>query len=220
MKKHKYTKEYFIKYGMGYNLYDVNLNNPTYKKIVAELKDLGVIRGKLLDIGCAKGFFLKKAAEVGYEIFGVDISKYAVNEARKFLNTNQIYRVDLTNQRLPFRTNELEIVTMLDCLEHIENPQNALRDVKRVLKKGGILHIRLPGFERGLHEITHVNFYTLKSIKILLERHGFKILKLGEEGGKLQIPFGIIRLIVRRNTHFNFVPKGTGSFISCYAVKR
>lgn len=217
MKKINYSRSYFEKYGTGHVNYNNLKINPTFKKIVNEIKYLG-FKGKVLDIGCAKGFFLAECQKNNFEVYGVDISSYIVNHAKKFLKTNKIYKIDLTSEKLAFKNNYFDIVTMLDSLEHIENPQNALREAYRILKKGGLLHIRLPGFDRGLLEQSHVNFYNTKSLTTLLEKHNFQILKLGEEGGFLQIPLGLIRILLKQNTYFNYVPLG-GIYISCYCKK-
>lgn len=217
MKKNKYTRQYFKRYGSNKKNYISQKYNPTFSKILSEFKQLGYF-GNILDIGCAHGFFLKECLLNDFPIYGIDISPYIVNKAKKLLKSKNISTIDLSIKKLPFKSNFFKIVTMLDSLEHIENPQNALRESYRVLKKGGLLHIRLPGFKRGLTESTHVNYYTIPSLRVLLEKHSFKILKLGEEGGFLQLPFGLLRLIRYGNTNFNYVPVG-GKFISCYAMK-
>lgn len=218
MKKVIYTKKYFDKFGSGKINYSLYENNPTFKKIISEMKELEFTKGKLLEIGCAEGFFLKQSKLNGFNIYGVDISSYIVKRAKKYLNSDNIYCLDLSQDKLPFKSSYFDIITMLDSLEHIENPQHALREIYRALKNNGLLHIRLPGFKRGLKEKTHVNFYTPISLKILLEKHGLKVIKLGQEGGLLQIPLGIARLVMEGTTNFNYTPIG-GKFISCYCIK-
>lgn len=211
------NKKYFSEYGGGEG-YEKQKNNPTFDKRLAELASLGYSTGKLLDLGCAFGFFLAKAEIEGFETFGVDIAEFAIEKARKNCKA-KLFCLDISKEKLPFSSNFFNVLTMFDTLEHLENYYFALKEVHRVLKKGGVLHIHTPVGERWMVDPTHINYFPVKILKIILERLGFKILKLGEEGGKFQIPFGILRLVIRRNTCFNFVPSGTGSFVSCYAKK-
>ncbi len=217
MRKYTYTKKYFKHYGSGKINYQEYKNNPTFNKVAAEIIFLG-FKGKILDIGCAKGYFLEICRKNGFQVFGVDISDYIVKAAKSYLGSKDLYKADLSNDKLPFPNNYFDVVTMIDSLEHIENPQHALREAHRLLKKGGLLCIRLPDFIKCIKEETHVNFYTPLSLKVILQKHRFKLVKMGQEGGILQIPFGLARLLLRGNTLFNYVPF-KASYISCYSVK-
>lgn len=213
----KIDDKYFAEYGGGAG-YEKQKDNPTFDKRLKELAFLGYEKGRLLDLGCAFGFFLAKAEKAGFQTFGVDISKFAINKAKKNCAA-KLYQLDISQNELPFATNFFDVITMFDTLEHLENYSFTLKEAHRVLKKGGVLHIHTPIGERWMVDLTHLNYFPTKILKLVLERFGFKVLRIGEEGGKFQIIFGILRLITRGNTFFNFVPAGTGSFVSCYAQK-
>lgn len=209
-------EKYFKEYGQGSG-YAAQKNNPTFDKRLREIQELGYKDGNLLDLGCAFGFFLLKAEKFGFKTWGIDISKLAVEKAKKNCRAN-LRPLDISKQKLPFPANFFDVVTMFDTLEHLENYTFALKEVRRVLKRNGVLHIHLPIGERWMVDPTHLNYFPTEVLKISLERLAFKVLKIGVEGGKLQKPLGLIRLISKGNTHFNFVPFG-GSFVSCYATK-
>ncbi len=213
----KIDDKYFAEYGGGTG-YEKQRENPTFDKRLKELTFLGYKKGKLLDAGCAFGFFLAKAEKAGFQTFGVDISQFAINKARKNCEA-KLFQLDISKEKLPFQSNFFDVVTMFDTLEHLENYSFSLKEVWRVLKKGGVLHIHTPVGERWTQDPTHINYFPAKILKLILEGNKFKILRIGEEGGRFQNLFGVLRLIIKRNTLFNFVPKNTGSFVSCYAKK-
>ena len=92
--------------------------------------------GRILDIGCAMGFFLDHARARGWEVEGCEVSEFAAIEAGKRLN-------------IPVRVGEFDgaawepesfdAVTMWDTIEHCRDPLSALRSAERVLKPGGVL---------------------------------------------------------------------------------
>ncbi|KKQ89809.1 MAG: putative methyltransferase [Candidatus Curtissbacteria bacterium GW2011_GWC2_38_9] len=210
MKKDDYFQTHFA------GCYYREKNNPTNQKKLKEIIYLGYKNGRILDIGCAYGFFLGEADKYGFETYGIDISKYALGQADK--NTKaKLVRLNLSTDKIPFK--DVDVCVMLNTLEHIPNYWQLLEEVKRILKRKGLLCLFVPTEKRWLTDPTHINFFTVNTLRFVLEKAGFKIIKIGEEGGIFQIPLGVFRLLVKGNTNFNFVPEGTGSFISCFAQK-
>ena len=112
-----------------------------------KIKFIKKIKGKLLDVGCAYGFFLKHVNSNGVETYGLDISKVAVKKASKFCKKISIQSAC----NICFKDNVFNCITAFDVLEHLENPQEFLSEVYRVLKPGGKLfhYTPLPGVKRG-----------------------------------------------------------------------
>lgn len=103
-------------------------------------------KGKLLDVGCALGGFLRLARHAGWMAHGVDISNYAAAYCRE--------RLGLEAQsgmlgELGFADGIFDVVTLWDVLEHFENPLEQLREVNRILKTGGVMLVDTPN-ERSL----------------------------------------------------------------------
>lgn len=216
--KSVYNKSYFESYGNSGTSYMVNENNPTFKKRIEELKQLGIKKGNILDIGCAYGYFLKECEKNRFSTFGVDISSYAIKIAEK--NCSGKLRVlDVDNHNLPFKSSLFDAVTLFDVLEHLENPYKLLREVFRVLKRGGIVYIHFPVIKRAITDKTHKTFLTIPTLKKVLSFFPCKVIKIGEEGGNFSNYFAVMRLIINRNTYFNYVPEGIGSHISAYIKK-
>jgi SAM-dependent methyltransferase len=100
--------------------------------------------GSFLDIGTHCGFFLRRARDRGWNLYGVEPSPTGSALAReKFgLNVTTGY---LDEARFPTRF--FDVVTMLDVIEHVTDPLNLLCEVHRILKNDGILLIKTPNGE-------------------------------------------------------------------------
>jgi 2-polyprenyl-3-methyl-5-hydroxy-6-metoxy-1,4-benzoquinol methylase len=93
-------------------------------------------QGKVLDVGCAFGFMLERFPN-SFEKFGIDISEYAVAEAKKRV-PNASFQVAGTEDPLPFSENSFDVITCNDVLEHVESPRTALKNIHKALKSNGI----------------------------------------------------------------------------------
>lgn len=213
---YKYNKDYFKKYSQGQG-YLKQKNNPTAQKRLNELKVLTKTKGRLLDIGCGYGFFLDKAEKAMFKTYGIDMSSHAL---AKIQNNHHKYRLDVSQNKLPFKNNFFDVITLHHVLEHITNPSFLLGEIWRVLKRNGILFIEVPIRKRWIIDKSHVSYFNSISLTFILHNIGFTIIKIGEEGGKFRNLFGLIRLLLKGHTLFNFVPRKTGSFLICYAQKK
>lgn len=141
--------------------------------------------GRLLDIGCAYGF-LVSAASNHFDSYGIDISRFAVEQSKKYCKEN-ISMASAVN--LPFRKGSFDVVTVVDTLEHVPHLDQCLRDVIRILKKDGILFLQFPNPliwthlcgrlcpGGGLKDRTHINDFGLKQWRMILAKHGLKVQK-------------------------------------------
>jgi SAM-dependent methyltransferase len=96
--------------------------------------------GRLLDIGCAGGTFLLEARAVGFTVTGLELNSAQAAAARN-------RGLEVLNERIedaPSRWGPFDIVTLLDCLEHVPAPLKALRKVAGWLVPGGAVFIRGP----------------------------------------------------------------------------
>jgi 2-polyprenyl-3-methyl-5-hydroxy-6-metoxy-1,4-benzoquinol methylase len=103
-----------------------------------------------LDIGCSTGAVLAAAAERGWRGVGIDLNATAVQLARsRGLEALQgSYPDDLPSRLGPF-----DSVTMLDVLEHTEDPVTFLRSVSERVRPGGVIAIQVPNFDSLLIRI-------------------------------------------------------------------
>jgi len=97
-----------------------------------------------LDFGCGSGRFLVglKARNMG-RVVGVDVSDEAVQRAKARRTGTEIMHIDGTRP-LPFADAEFSSASLLDVLEHVEDPDAVLTELHRVLQDEGILIVTVP----------------------------------------------------------------------------
>jgi len=170
-------------------LFDENqilLRSPIYiDKIKRVLRFLKVGKGKFLDIGLGLGNLEKLLIEsnLNIKLFGIDISTKAVLNAKKKFGRN-FYVANIFH--LPFNKSVFDSVAILDVLEHIyeDETSKALKEVYRVMKKGGVVVISVP-LNENLEELNkngknynrHLQEYTFKNLSKKLVSSGFVVLK-------------------------------------------
>ncbi len=116
---------------------------------------IGDWRGlSVLDLGCGGGFMAAALAKRGTIVTGVDPSERAIDLARRRAQEDQLeiaYCVG-SGESLPFADGAYDIVVCVDVLEHVEDLDRVLLEVRRVLRPGGIFlfdtinHTRLASF--------------------------------------------------------------------------
>lgn len=172
------------------------------------LEDLRLIHqykpsGNFLDVGTNMGFFLRNAKRIGkWNIYGVEPSPSLSDMARKYFELN-IKTAFLEDAK--FDSECFDVVTMTDVFEHIANPDKILDEIRRILKPDGILFIKVPNglFNMFKFKVAkwmgklknydifdsyeHVVHYSDKTLKKMLEKNGFKIVKV-RIGRPIQIP--------------------------------
>ena len=108
---------------------------------------LGATDGQtILDCGCGRGFYLKMLRHLGSaRLFGIDLELPYLRKARR--NTAPLPAVLVGNASiydLPFPDETFDAVILSEILEHVDRDVDALREVRRVLKPGGLAVITVP----------------------------------------------------------------------------
>jgi len=138
--------------------------------------------GRLLDVGCAAGFFVREAQLRGWDASGVEPCTWLADWGRQHV-TSALHAGTLREANIPHAS--LDVVTMWDVLEHVPDPLSELRECARILKKGGILLINFPDFGSisarlmGRHWwfllSNHLYYFTRQSIHAYLQKTGFAV---------------------------------------------
>ena len=143
---------------------------------------------KILDSGCATGGFLDYLFEHGFkDLHGLDMSKRYVNYARK----KNLYDVQLGNvESIPFDDNSMNFIIMDQVFEHLIDPSQSFKEVKRVLKKDGLVCISVPNAAKYGDNYffdffwflirEHVQHFDLNHLNFLANLEGFELVDSSE----------------------------------------
>jgi len=141
-------------------------------------------RGKLLDVGCAAGFFLD-VARAKWEITGVELSEYAASYAGDVLGLHVIGG-KFTECDLPRKY--FDVITMWDFIDHTQDPMANLSKAWDLLTEGGLLvlsagdmghwYAKLRGVKwRYFSPPVHLYYFSKKTIRLALEKIGFQVVE-------------------------------------------
>lgn len=183
---------------------------PLLKEAEEVVKEIKAFKksGCLLDIGCGFGLLLKSAQEQGFEVLGVEKEQKAVEMAAKKWGL-PVIKGEFPEVKL--ECDSFDVVTCLDVLEHVKNPQNFLSSLHRILKKDGLLVVQAPNIESMMAKITgqrwnwlllpsHLWHFSPHTFKTLVETHGFKTLTLKTLDDLSEFNFNLIDLLgIKKN---------------------
>jgi SAM-dependent methyltransferase len=158
---------------------------PVFREALDEVLRYKQGGGRLLEIGCSFGFFLRMARERGLEPYGVDLSLNAVRYAEQNLRLS-VRRGTVFDAKFP--EGFFDITAMLGVLEHLHNPLETLREVSRILRTEGLLIVEVPNAHFNLlrgrlspslfYVGNHLFNFTPKALSRMLETAGFRCVKI------------------------------------------
>lgn len=133
-----------------------------------------IVEGKVvLDIGCASGCYAIYSAIKSKLTIGLDMMESAIKKGfydAKTLELGNLFFLCGDTQRLPIRSNSVDVILISNVLEHVPDYKGTISEMERVLKKGGILLIVIPNEER----ISGYTFTSPKGIYDLITNKRFK----------------------------------------------
>jgi 2-polyprenyl-3-methyl-5-hydroxy-6-metoxy-1,4-benzoquinol methylase len=148
--------------------------------------------GRLLDVGCATGVFLDYARSRNWQVFGVDVSEYAIKSIQEKFGFENLFNGELKD--VDFPEDYFDVITVADVLEHTQDPFAFLLKIKQLLKNEGIVYIAVPNIRGLFFKIAilmakfnlknyfdlpyHLYYFSLQALELLLEKAGLKIVKL------------------------------------------
>lgn len=165
-------------------------------------------RGKVLDVGCGPGTFLKEMKTRGWDVYGTEMGDKLVEQARKSFGKTRIFKGGV--EKAGIGEKKFDVVTLWHVLEHIPNTQEALLKIKRIIKRRGYLVIEVPhaqslSFSWLRHNWTllmapqHLHIWSRDALYHILQSHGFKIVKIEYP---LDFPFILFSSLAKVNRLF------------------
>jgi 2-polyprenyl-3-methyl-5-hydroxy-6-metoxy-1,4-benzoquinol methylase len=198
--------------------------------------------GLALDIGSGFGFYTEALRKLGYRTVSINPGKYE-NEVFRNLNGDEPLAMMFEN----FEPSEqFGVVMMSQVLEHLLEPDQAIKKVSGLLSPGGVLACAVPNYDSFLVKLLgtkdntclwvpeHVNYFTGNGLKALVERNGFRVVKVEQI---TRIPFNALSKRLRLKGRLAAVVDGLvnilqtpfaglmnlfglGIYINLYAVKK
>ncbi|HEV2884459.1 MAG TPA: class I SAM-dependent methyltransferase [Pyrinomonadaceae bacterium] len=198
-----YESEYFSgDHSTGYDSYEKD--RPLYEKTFA--RRLKLIRRyksseRLLDIGCSLGYFLDVAARAGFEVYGLDASKYAVEQCQARFS-DRVRHGLLASDSFPAEF--FDVVTMFDLFEHVYHPTTFLKTLHGMMNHDGIVVITTPNHRSLLSRVSgrnwvsykipeHVYYYTPETLTRMVTPL-FEVISIRSEGQYCTLEFLAERL--------------------------
>ncbi len=163
-----------------------NTKIKTFKKLVGKRKF-----NKILDVGCASGRMVNEISKIlpHAQLSGIDVYKKAIIFGKKKYPHIQFKVADA--HKLPFRNNSFDLVLSYETIEHVQNPEKVLLEMKRVVKKNGFVIVAMDSgnwlfrivwyvWEKTKGKVwqnSHLHPFKHTELETLIKKVGFKIVK-------------------------------------------
>ncbi len=172
----------------------------TFKKHLQRVQAIKAPPGRLLDVGAYSGVFVEAAQANGWDAWGLEPSRWAVDQARaRGLN---MLEGSLDTVEIPDES--FDVVTMWDVIEHVADPLAQLRSVRRILKPGGLAVIHTMDLDSTFAKLMggrwpwlmemHVYYFTPRTLGRMAETAGLKVVKARAEGRYLRLGYVATRV--------------------------
>ena len=173
-------------YELILNLEDSFPNSRVDAKRIASLCKKFSMGNDFLDVGAGCGFFTNEAISVGFNCKAIEAGS---NNCKvfKLMNGFEPFNQMFDEKFAEDNSNKFDVVLLSQVLEHIANPQSAIKNIKAVLKPGGICVIAVPHFGSIVSKLQgkkdmfiippeHLNFFSLSGLNQAFKNNGFSVL--------------------------------------------
>jgi 2-polyprenyl-3-methyl-5-hydroxy-6-metoxy-1,4-benzoquinol methylase len=144
---------------------------------------------RLLDIGFGAGTILQIAQQKDWDVFGVEVSKPAVEQAEKA--GFSVFHGELGAAAYP--DHYFDVITASEIVEHLPEPQELFNEVARILRPGGLFWVTTPSAHSLSYRLMgvkwsvvcppeHIQLFSQKGIIKMLKTAGFTHIKLQTHG--------------------------------------
>jgi 2-polyprenyl-3-methyl-5-hydroxy-6-metoxy-1,4-benzoquinol methylase len=176
--------------------------------LLRQIKSTCPLSGSLLDVGAGSGILLEAATAQGLESVGVEPSAWLAEQGR---NRGLDVRACLLEEQKDLR--DFNFATLVDVIEHVDDPIKLLRDTHAALADHGLLLLvtpdrgsffaRLLGFNWWHYRVAHVCYFDKNTLSDALEKVGFEVIHRFHPRWYFRLDY----LISRIGTYIPFAPK-------------
>ena len=166
---------------------------------IKSIKKFSINKNVIMDIGCSSGYLVKDLIRAFPKSFviGADTIKGPLHRLSKEINSLPLLKFDLTKN--PFPKSFIDVITIINVCEHIQDDKKALEECYKILNKKGLLIIEVPAmqllYDNYDKELKHYRRYNIKELAKTLEVIGFTIQYKTHLGFLIFPLFFIIKLI-------------------------
>jgi len=142
---------------------------------------MGPQRGRLLEIGCGNGHFLRAARDAGFQVQGMDVSAHSCKVANQRLGGEFVFCGNADNLEPP--AEPYDVCALFDVIEHVRNPLKLLQRVRAFLKPEGVLFLCTPNLDSWSARVMrkrwsefkteHLTYFGVETIQNLLAKTGY-----------------------------------------------
>ncbi len=165
----------------------------------------------VLDIGCGGGQFLSAAQERGWQIYGSEVSTVAAQAVSQRLGVS-IHIGDFRDMPLPLES--LDVITLLEVMEHLRAPVDFVRDAVALLKPGGMLVIEVPNIAAAEYRLArllgqmyrgfiveHLYYFSPRFMQTLMRDLNMRVVRMSSKHAEMHLPNPLrdIRNMLDRN---------------------
>ena len=177
----------------------------TYRKRMKLVSKWLPKAGRILDVGCAAGYFLQVAQQHGHDVHGVELSEAIAKQAIDSLGPERVFNgfLDDAVAARNWQDQSFDLVTIWDVIEHVPEPQSLLASIKKLIKPGGKLLLETQNVDSKLanrlgkrwhhykHD-EHLYHFNPSTISKLLSDCGYNVLTCGSAYAGKYVSFGFL----------------------------
>lgn len=147
---------------------------------------------RILDIGCGSGNNGFVMQQHGHTVWGIDVAQEAIRQAERKLDAAFCLDIETGDPSNVLRHHMFDLILLADVIEHLRAPKDILNRYSTYLNQNGVMIISTPNIanytirwnllkgkfdytDTGILDNTHVHFFTMKSVKKLIEESNMDI---------------------------------------------
>lgn len=176
------------------------------RRIYSQLKEKGIKKGSILDIGCYSGQLMRFFDRLGFDVWGIEPSKKMVKELKKEFS-RKIKEATIKEMPKKVKKRNFNLVILNHVLEHLYSPKKALEILANFLSNSGYLYVEVPDVEHipvnmlTYFSVEHLNYFSKSTLISFVENCGFKTIftRYSLNKNNIEPNYPVIMSLFRKN---------------------